>query len=158
MSCCLWGERTVRRSCKRPPKEGNMMSELLPPTAATASLHGRLQASEHGRGWGEVCVSVWGCVRGGCRCWVKRVSNSNLHLRLERLPLRCQSAVQSSLPLSWQQSPASCYAGAQIVRQEWMKFFTVKVSLWKTLPRRGGLLHKKKKNNKKTKGDGGVTG
>lgn len=41
-----------------------------------------------------------------CRCWVKRVSNSNFHPGLEHLPLRCQSAVQSSSTPHEQSPPA----------------------------------------------------
>lgn len=103
MIYCLSGERTVGRSCKYPPKEGNMMSDFLPPFANPSILP---QPSEVGWGGGGGCLV---CMWWSCRCWVKRVSNSNLHLHLEHLPLCCQSAVQSSLPLFWQQSrPSSC--------------------------------------------------
>lgn len=125
---------TVRCSCLHLPKEGNMMSELFPPTLHGASgLHRRVRASEQGReagGWGWVL---------DCRCWVKCVSNNNLHLRLERLPWRCHSAVQSSLPLSWQQSEVVLSRRHQI-EHGGVKFF--KVSLRKTLPQRGGPLQK----------------
>lgn len=47
------------------------------------------------RGQHDVRIPVLG-PQWDCRCQVKRVSNNNLHLRLERLPPRCQSAVQSA--------------------------------------------------------------
>lgn len=99
----LSGGWTVGRSYKYPPKEGNMMSDFCPPLKPEQTS---TRASERGRGWG------WGvCTWWSCRRWVKRVSNSNLHLCLEQLPLRCQSAVQSCLPLPWKQSRPSCCAG-----------------------------------------------
>lgn len=77
------------------------------------------------RGQHDVRIPVLG-PQWDCRCQVKRVSNNNLHLRLERLPPRCQSAVQSAF-----HSPGYKAAPCHMVKiaRLGMKFFTVKVPL-----------------------------
>lgn len=143
----------MRCTCIHPPKEGNMMSELSPHHHHHHHYLLPVQPSEQGRGWGGVCV----CGGVDCRCWVKRVSNNNLHLRLERLPHAlsvCSSKLSSTLLAT---KPARLVTRAPDSAAEWMKFFTVKVSLWKTLPRM------RRPASKKTKGmvvvlRGGVEG
>lgn len=77
------------------------------------------------------------CIRWSCRCWVKRVSNSNLHLRLEQLPLRCQSSVQSSSALRCREIRPSCCVGprtAEAAAAEGTEFCTRSVP-WRRAPR-----------------------